>query len=237
MFCPKCGAQNEDDSKFCQKCGSKIVTIQDFDDKQEELAASCGSPATKWKCPKCGQSVYEEEFCPECGSVNGIADNDASEEDTVVNQWRAMTKSIDRDWSMPKWLSILTVLLGVLIVVIAVGLFFRGAVGTRPGSAEDIAISFVTALEEYNATKALTYVDPLDEGTVKEEVKSICIDREYSISLEGGPAIEDLSEEAKVYYLVPVTKESNNGSSKGNIQVRMREEQGKWLVYGFSFVP
>jgi len=46
MKCPKCGAENRDVRKFCQKCGTKLIQI----------------------CPQCSfENLPGEDFCGECG--------------------------------------------------------------------------------------------------------------------------------------------------------------------------
>lgn len=45
--CPKCGAMNDTDHKFCN---------------------SCGEPISNLTCPHCGESVEaNDHFCPHCG--------------------------------------------------------------------------------------------------------------------------------------------------------------------------
>jgi uncharacterized membrane protein/ribosomal protein L40E len=57
MFCPKCGADNPEGGKSCQKCGSL-------------LAAETPKPTGgKVFCPKCGaENTGGDKFCPKCGS-------------------------------------------------------------------------------------------------------------------------------------------------------------------------
>jgi len=52
-ICPKCGAENGEDVKFCGSCGAKLGV----------------------KCPKCGSEVEAgKKFCGECGArVAGAA--------------------------------------------------------------------------------------------------------------------------------------------------------------------
>jgi len=47
-YCPKCGAANLKNAKFCSECGGKMVVAG--------------------KCPKCSADVTSKsKFCPECG--------------------------------------------------------------------------------------------------------------------------------------------------------------------------
>ncbi len=51
--CPKCGAENKANSKFCRECGSKIRSPQSI----------------TIKCPKCGnENEVSSKFCNECGA-------------------------------------------------------------------------------------------------------------------------------------------------------------------------
>ena len=50
MKCQNCGAENEDNAKFCSECGAKLEEPQ------------------KYACPNCGKIVKENaKFCNECG--------------------------------------------------------------------------------------------------------------------------------------------------------------------------
>lgn len=52
IMCPKCGAHNKSDAKFCVSCGSPIV-----EEKPEGKT-----------CPTCGASLKEDaKFCMRCG--------------------------------------------------------------------------------------------------------------------------------------------------------------------------
>lgn len=45
-ICPKCGEHNEEDAKFCDKCGTKLVNV----------------------CPNCGtENKADAKFCSNCG--------------------------------------------------------------------------------------------------------------------------------------------------------------------------
>ena len=58
ITCPKCGYENDFDSKFCIECG------ETFSDSKEKPKAS-----NKNVCPKCKANVEKDDlFCPECGS-------------------------------------------------------------------------------------------------------------------------------------------------------------------------
>ena len=58
MECSNCGAEIEDDSKFCEECGAKVEIVK--------------------KCPKCGnENPANAKFCVECGES---LDNDDPED-------------------------------------------------------------------------------------------------------------------------------------------------------------
>ena len=55
MFCPKCGADNTEGNKFCQKCGA---------------ALSAETPKPTGVCAKCGtQNDEGTKYCKNCGSI------------------------------------------------------------------------------------------------------------------------------------------------------------------------
>jgi uncharacterized membrane protein/ribosomal protein L40E len=55
MFCPKCGAENTEGNKYCQKCG---VTL------------SVETPKPTGVCAKCGTKNAEgTKYCQSCGSM------------------------------------------------------------------------------------------------------------------------------------------------------------------------
>lgn len=59
MFCPECGTEISDTSKFCIKCGYQIQN----DPKGFDVLRSI-------ICPNCGKEVEEGSiFCPHCKSV------------------------------------------------------------------------------------------------------------------------------------------------------------------------
>jgi len=62
MFCSKCGAQNDNDSAFCQDCGAKIAkpTVLDIPlpkRPQEGICSWCSESMSKnaVKCPHCSK--------------------------------------------------------------------------------------------------------------------------------------------------------------------------------------
>jgi uncharacterized membrane protein/ribosomal protein L40E len=55
MFCPKCGAENTEGNKYCQKCGATV---------------SVETPKPTGLCAKCGTKNAEgTKYCQSCGSM------------------------------------------------------------------------------------------------------------------------------------------------------------------------
>ena len=83
MKCKKCGAEISDKSKFCDKCGGKVVIPIEqkplFTDSETDLKEKSSAPSRfdekpvessepKVKCQKCGAIVPESyTFCDKCG--------------------------------------------------------------------------------------------------------------------------------------------------------------------------
>ncbi len=74
LKCPKCGAMNPPNNKFCSECGTKF----EADKKCPKCGANvpggakfcpeCGNPMGSKKCANCGAEVPAgTKFCPECG--------------------------------------------------------------------------------------------------------------------------------------------------------------------------
>lgn len=58
MFCPKCGAENTEGNKYCQKCGGPL---------------SVETPKPTGVCAKCGtQNAEGNKYCQKCGSMLDI---------------------------------------------------------------------------------------------------------------------------------------------------------------------
>ena len=83
MKCKKCGAEISDKSKFCDKCGEKVVIPIEqkplFTDSETDLKEKSNAPSRfdekpvesnepKVKCQKCGAKVPESfTYCDKCG--------------------------------------------------------------------------------------------------------------------------------------------------------------------------
>jgi membrane protease subunit (stomatin/prohibitin family) len=76
--CPKCGAANVADSKFCNDCGAKMepatgtvpcVKCQAQLPTGAKFCNHCGAKQEKPKCPNCQNEVAADaKFCNECGT-------------------------------------------------------------------------------------------------------------------------------------------------------------------------
>ena len=65
LKCPNCGANIDENTKFCGKCGNDVSSIQ----IQE-------TPKSENKCPNCGADIAENtKFCGKCGSDVTITKN------------------------------------------------------------------------------------------------------------------------------------------------------------------
>lgn len=58
-YCPKCGSEVKNNTKFCQKCGAKFPI--DHIKLNNEYCKHCGSTIPKGaiRCPKCGRYLDE----------------------------------------------------------------------------------------------------------------------------------------------------------------------------------
>ena len=65
VVCPKCGANNNKESKFCNKCGNQIIELNICPNCNHENALDAAF------CSKCGNKLLKEKICPSCGEVNG----------------------------------------------------------------------------------------------------------------------------------------------------------------------
>jgi membrane protease subunit (stomatin/prohibitin family) len=79
--CPKCGAENLGNAKFCNECGAKMATsVQTIPCRQcgalvqagAKYCVECGAKQEKQKCANCQAELpAEAKFCTECGTKTG----------------------------------------------------------------------------------------------------------------------------------------------------------------------
>ena len=87
MKCSNCGNIVPDGEKFCEKCGSKIESINSENNQNTKYCRKCGEPLKSDSefCPKCGSHITDEngggnvssnnhntKYCVNCGSIIDI---------------------------------------------------------------------------------------------------------------------------------------------------------------------
>jgi len=76
-YCSECGKKNEDDAKYCTKCGSHIAKSSDFEKDIDQFAEEFGRKAEEFgkrmekKAKEFAKSMEEHttsktKDCPEC---------------------------------------------------------------------------------------------------------------------------------------------------------------------------
>lgn len=68
MICIKCGAENDDGTKFCSTCGNRL------DGKKECPFCHAEIKEASVFCSACGKRVDGKKVCPVCGNVMGSED-------------------------------------------------------------------------------------------------------------------------------------------------------------------
>ncbi|MCQ2977732.1 MAG: zinc ribbon domain-containing protein [archaeon] len=67
-ICPNCGNEVEENFKFCEKCGTKLINNieQNKEEKtQDNIEENKNKAAIR--CPICKTKIENEKFCPTCG--------------------------------------------------------------------------------------------------------------------------------------------------------------------------
>lgn len=82
MICVKCGAENDDGTKFCSTCGHRL------DGKKECPFCHAEIKEASVFCSTCGKRVDGKKVCPVCGNIMG-------EEDKFCNACGYGNKSAD----------------------------------------------------------------------------------------------------------------------------------------------
>lgn len=94
FFCENCGAEVEQDARFCKKCGRFFTSV---------------------RCPCCGYVGSANAFtngCPECG----YAENGSN---SIKTQGHHNKKNVS-DSPLPAWIYLLTIaiLLGIVLAIL-----------------------------------------------------------------------------------------------------------------------
>lgn len=120
-YCTKCGTPNDEDAKFCKKCGAKFEPREFFDedyDKTVVLKNAINPPEqhinnsveqTK-KCVKCGAEIaFDSKFCYLCGT------------NFMENQTEQIPKNVDKK----KTNKIIPILIAIFVLLLlSVGVMF-----------------------------------------------------------------------------------------------------------------
>lgn len=132
MFCGECGAKNEKDSKFCEKCGKML------EPQKEEKTKKKKKEYREIFCASCGTKNSEEAlFCEKCGEKI-VKENEQKEKKTISKG----TKII---------------LIAVFIIALILGItykFFDGI--TNP---KYIAKEYVEAVINNDINKLYSYIN------------------------------------------------------------------------------
>jgi len=77
--CPKCGTDNDKNSKRCVSCGQPLMAEMSLCSNCNSLISpgsafcgNCGKPVSEGMCTRCGSPLTPNvKFCPKCGQKNG----------------------------------------------------------------------------------------------------------------------------------------------------------------------
>lgn len=76
VTCRKCGASNQEGTKFCSNCGEKLIvskiecySCKELIDDNAKFCPNCGASMKKKTCPNCNkENAPGTKFCSECGT-------------------------------------------------------------------------------------------------------------------------------------------------------------------------
>lgn len=140
--CPNCGAELDDDSKFCNTCGARIQ-----DDENT--------------CPVCGAEMDgDSNFCNNCGEqILGIKEEEyEAGEPGGLEPWAV--KFADGFKKIPKWVKIGVPITVILIIGVLVALFVTAGFHS-PSAAVDTYFSHIQVGDYRDAYNMITH----SEGT------------------------------------------------------------------------
>lgn len=233
MKCKKCGAEISDKSKFCDKCGEKVVVPIEqkplFTDSETDLKEKSNVPSRfdektvesnepKVKCQKCGAIVPESfTYCDKCGEKiilppkpQPLFKDNIVDVNNHNNQIESKAKNKEK-----KMIKVLACALGVVsfVAIISVAVALTGNKSVQ--TAEVATTQHINDYDKTSKTESFTYKEyPTDKETEVETTK------ESSIIEAAKPEQESKSEsrtESKSEYKseskVEVEREDNNLST------------------------
>lgn len=187
MKCKKCGAEISDKSKFCDKCGEKVVIpIEEkplFTDSETDLKEKSSAPSRfdektvesnepKVKCQKCGAIVPESyTFCDKCGEKiilppkpQPLFKDNIADVNNHNNQIESKAKNKEK-----KMIKVLACALGVVsvIAIISIAVALTGNKSVQPA-----VVPTTQHINDYDKTskiESFTYKEvPTEKETMAE---------------------------------------------------------------------
>lgn len=187
MKCKKCGAEISDKSKFCDKCGEKVVVPIEqkplFTDSETDLKEKSSAPSRfdekpvesnepKVKCQKCGAIVPESyTFCDKCGEKiilppkpQPLFKDNIADVNNHNNQIESKAKNKEK-----KMIKVLACALGVVsvIAIISIAVALTGNKSVQPA-----VVPTTQHINDYDKTskiESFTYKEvPTEKETMAE---------------------------------------------------------------------
>lgn len=187
MKCKKCGAEISDKSKFCDKCGGKVVIPIEqkplFTDSETDLKEKSSAPSRfdekpvesnepKVKCQKCGAIVPESyTFCDKCGEKiilppkpQPLFKDNIADVNNHNNQIESKAKNKEK-----KMIKVLACALGVVsvIAIISIAVALTGNKSVQPA-----VVPTTQHINDYDKTskiESFTYKEvPTEKETMAE---------------------------------------------------------------------
>lgn len=163
QICPSCKAENEDNAKYCESCGTKLPEVSLEETANDgKVCHSCGmlNESNARFCEKCGARLVEDignsslkkgEVCPLCGAVNEEGSKFCEECGTYLDVTKADEETEEKkiqNAPMPRPVKKLTKLQKILVaevvcLAVLVMLFFF--IGHSKYSDESVAEAYFEA--------------------------------------------------------------------------------------------
>lgn len=187
MKCKKCGAEISDKSKFCDKCGGKVVIPIEqkplFTDSETDLKEKSNAPSRfdekpvesnepKVKCQKCGAIVPESyTFCDKCGEKiilppkpQPLFKDNIADVNNHNNQIESKAKNKEK-----KMIKVLACALGVVsfVAIISIAVALTGNKSVQPA---DVATTqHINDYDKTSKVESFTYKEyPTEKETMAE---------------------------------------------------------------------